>query len=312
MRSLVSWTAPLLGAAVIAGVLSCSGGDGGDPIDPGDDPGSVRATVQAGGEPLEAVTVQLFTNNGATPLETGATGATGQVTFVDLDAGDYDVQVVLPAGYELATGQTGRRDVTVESGEQATVVFALEEVVPPPTDGQVRARVLEGANGVEAVDVMLFTAGGSTPLATLATAADGRVLFDSLDPGSYDVAIEMPVGFGIAAGDTTRKAVAVTAGNTTDVQFSIVSSGPPTVEIFVGGTSFSDADVTIQPGTRVRWIWQNGSHTVTPTGHSEWTSTVLNSSGDVLEHTFNSVGQFAYHCIPHQSLGMTGIIRVQN
>jgi plastocyanin len=83
------------------------------------------------------------------------------------------------------------------------------------------------------------------------------------------------------------------------------------VDIMVANTAFSDADVTIAPGTTVRWIWVNGAHTVTPDGHAEWTDADLDSPGDTLLHTFNTIGEFAYFCQPHQAFGMTGIIRVE-
>ena len=160
--------------------------------------------------------------------------------------------------------------------------------------------------------VSLFEVDGVSALDTQQTDANGFALFGSLDPGAYDVEITLLPDHEIAAGDTTRKEVAVTVGQRTEVAFGVDAPQPTTVDILVGGTSFSDDDVTIAPGTTVRWIWMNGSHTVTPTGHSEWTSTMLDSSGDTLVHVFNNTGTFNYHCIPHQSLGMTGVIRVQN
>ncbi len=305
-------TTMALGAAGLIGFVSCSEGGNGGPVDPDPDPqGSIRATVNADGDPMGAVTVRVFADGGASALESGATASNGQVTFSDLDEGGYDVDVVLPAGFELVPGQTLRRDVAVVGEQVQQVTFNLREIVIPPTEGQVRVRVVDGGSGVEDVAVMLFTSGGATPLETLSTAADGRVLFDALTPGAYEVEITLPAGAQSAPGDTTWKTASVTAGQITDVQFGIDAPGPSVVEITVGGTSFSDDDVTIAPGTTVRWIWMNGDLKVTQTGHSEWTSTMLDGPGETFEHTFNNVGNFPYHCIPHQSFGMTGVIRVQ-
>ena len=308
MRLPIRWNT-LLFTAMIAGIASCSGGDD-DPVDPGSDTGSVRATVTADGDPLPAVTVRLFANGGASALASAATAANGQVTFGSLDPGSYDIDVVVPAGFELETGEALRRDVVVEADETATVTFGLAEIVIPPTEGQVRARVVEAGVGVQGVDVMLFATGGVTPIETGTTGADGRILFDALVPGTFDVGIELPADFEVAEGDTVRKAVTVTAGVTTDVQFGIVSTLQPATEITASGSSFTPADVTVEPGTTVRWIKGSNPHTVTPSGHNEWTEVTLDQTGETFEHTFDNVGTFNYLCEIHD--GMTGVIRVQN
>ena len=305
------WLAAALACGAMATLGVACSEDGNDPVDP-PVKGAITATVTGDGAALSGVTVRVFAEGSTTALETGNTAGNGQVTFDDLDPGAYEVEVVVLGGYELASGQTARRDVTVVGEQTATVTFALQEIVVPPTEGQIRARVLEGGTGVSGVQVRLFEAGGTTALETMVTGTDGRALFDGLDPGDYDVAITLPAEHEPAAGDTTRKEVSVTAGTTTEVQFGIVGPAPTTVDITLSGTDFAPSDVTIAPGTTVRWIWQSGGqHTVTPDGHSEWTSATLDASGEVFEHTFDDAGDFPYFCIPHQSLGMTGIVRVQ-
>ena len=306
MKLFSCWTA-LAAVGLIAGLMGCSGDGGGDPTDP-DEEGSVRATVTGDGDPLAGVTVRLFNDGGASAVASASTAANGQVTFADLTPGNYDVDVVVLAGFELAPGQTLRRDVVVEADEVATVTFALQEIVVSPTMGQVRARVVEGTTGVEDVEVSIFTSGGVTPIETLTTGADGRVLFDSLAAGGYDVGIELPDEAEVAAGDTTRKAVTVVVGATTDVQFAIDLPDPVIIE--ASGVTFSPSDVTVAPGTRVRWIKGTNPHTVTPNGHAEWTAASLDQPNETFDHTFNTVGNFPYVCEIH--FGMTGIIRVQN
>ena len=298
-------------AMVALGLLGACSEDG-DPVDPQPDPGSVQATVTGDGSALAGVTVRLFADGGTTAIASGTSNAAGQVTFATVAPGAYDVEVVVLAGYELATGQTARRDVTVTSNATATVTFGLEEIVVAPTVGQVRVRVADSGAGIEDVEVELFASGGGAALASGQTAADGRVLFGTLDPGSYEVEITLPADHEIAPGDTTRMAVTVTAGVTTDVEFEVEAPAATVVEIEVDGISFSPNDVTISPGMTVRWVWVGGgSHTVTPDGHSQWTSTPLTGAGQTLEVVFDNTGDFPYFCIPHQSLGMTGIVRVQ-
>lgn len=296
-------------AAGLIGTMSCSEDAG--PTQPDPEPGSVRATVLGDGSALAGATVRLFADGGATALTSGTSNASGQVTFAGLAPGAYDVEVVVVPGFELSAGEVARKDVTVASNATATVTFALAEVVVGPTVGQLRVRVADGATGVAGVEVDLLPSSGGMPLATGTTGADGRFLFGDLDPGSYGVEITLPPGHTIAPGDTTRKSATVTAGATADVTFSVDAPTPTLVEVTVAGTSFTPSDVTIAPGGTVRWIWGGGSHTVTPSGHTQWSSRVMDGASDTLTVVFNSAGTFDYFCIPHQSLGMTGVVRVQ-
>ena len=70
---------------------------------------------------------------------------------------------------------------------------------------------------------------------------------------------------------------------------------------------------TIAPGKTVRWVHAGGNifHTVTPDGHAEWQEGSRSSQGTVLEHTFQSAGDFPYFCDPHRSVGMVGRVTVQ-
>lgn len=298
--------AALLCAGTAVLMVSCS--EDSDPTDPVTT-GAVRATVTGDGAALSGVTVRLFATGGATPIATENTAANGQATFGNVEAGTYDVDVVVLSGFELASGETGRKTVTVVAEQTATATFALQEIVVPPTEGQLRARVVDGTTGVAGVEVKLFEAGGMTAIETLTTGSDGRVLFPALDAGDYDVEITVPEDYELAAGETSRKSANVSAGATTDVVFEVEST-LEVVIITASGTDFSPATVTIAPGTTVRWTSTGGDHTVTPDGHTEWSSANL-PQGASFEHTFNDVGEFDYFCIPHQSLGMTGTVTVE-
>lgn len=183
----------------------------------------------------------------------------------------------------------------------------------PPTTGTVRATVTADGAARPGVTTRLFEGGGTSVTATQSTGSDGRSSFDDVPAGTHDVDLEVPDGFSLADGEEARKSVDVTAGATASVGFELVDDDlGEVVEITLNGTSFSDADVTISPGTTVRWINGDGvDHTVTPDGHSEWSSAALGSQGAVFEHTFDNSGDFPYFCIPHQAQGMTGIIRVE-
>lgn len=76
--------------------------------------------------------------------------------------------------------------------------------------------------------------------------------------------------------------------------------------------TFEPGEVTIAPGTTVRWI--NAApifHTITPDGHEEWLRATLDDTGDTFEHTFEEAGIFPYFCEVHENVGMTGTITVQ-
>lgn len=100
--------------------------------------------------------------------------------------------------------------------------------------------------------------------------------------------------------------------------------GPPTgpggstdvVITLTADARFSPNDVTVDPGTRIRWTSATSElHTVTPDNAQQagvWARATSSAVGTVLTHTFNASGQtYTYHCEPHLSLGMTGTIRVR-
>lgn len=80
----------------------------------------------------------------------------------------------------------------------------------------------------------------------------------------------------------------------------------------ISGTNIT----TIAPGTLVRWVRQQGNHTVTSgSGPSDPAAGVLfdgtiNSGSTLFEFTFLAVGAYSYFCAPHFSNGMVGTVNV--
>lgn len=133
--------------------------------------------------------------------------------------------------------------------------------------------------------------------------------------------VRMAVGATAAAGTT---ATAGTGG---------AQEGTSTTVDMTDGLTFEPAEVTVAPGDTV--VWENvGSigHTVTayeddiPEGAEYWASGGFDSEsaarggyppdgeiggGGTYEHTFETTGEHAYFCIPHESAGMTGTVVVQ-
>lgn len=91
------------------------------------------------------------------------------------------------------------------------------------------------------------------------------------------------------------------------------TDGPDVVVIeLTSELTFSPDNVSIEPGTTVRWV--NGAdifHTITPDEHDEWTRVEMDTADETFEHTFNTEGTFPYYCEPHLSAGMTGTIVVE-
>jgi plastocyanin len=93
--------------------------------------------------------------------------------------------------------------------------------------------------------------------------------------------------------------------------------GDDVVEIrLTAANRFSPADITVDPGTTVRWINDaNMLHTVTPDNPNQpgvWAAAQRGTPGTVLTHTFTVAGQsYPYHCDPHLADGMVGIVRVR-
>ncbi|MFQ5746916.1 MAG: cupredoxin family copper-binding protein [Gemmatimonadota bacterium] len=82
------------------------------------------------------------------------------------------------------------------------------------------------------------------------------------------------------------------------------------VEIDISGLSFSRKDVTIRPGTTVRWVNRDEvAHTTTADGQ-EWDSKLIQPGGS-FERTFPKPGRFAYHCIPHPFMRAAIVVEAQ-
>jgi len=94
---------------------------------------------------------------------------------------------------------------------------------------------------------------------------------------------------------------------------SITTTFSRTITVQVANFQFTPRRVNAVVGDVIRWVWVNGSHTTTsdqiPAGAQSW-SRAINTNRRTFQYTLTRTGRYNYHCIPHQSMGMTGLIRV--
>ncbi len=98
--------------------------------------------------------------------------------------------------------------------------------------------------------------------------------------------------------------------------------GGPTEEVTVGpggSLSYDPAELTIAPGTTVRWVWDSDNHNVQPSSQpdgADWSGTEggddqTYNTGHEYSYTFETTGTYEYYCTPHRQAGMTATITVQ-
>ncbi|GAA4195998.1 hypothetical protein GCM10022219_21940 [Microbacterium oryzae] len=89
------------------------------------------------------------------------------------------------------------------------------------------------------------------------------------------------------------------------------ADGEPDVTITVTDMSYQPADVTIQPGDTVEWVFDDGGlpHDVTGEGalEGELQSELMTEGSYTF--TFDEAGTFTYHCTPHPM--MVGTVTVE-
>jgi plastocyanin len=178
-----------------------------------------------------------------------------------------------------------------------------------PTHGVVSGRISAGGVAVTGVVVTMGTR-------TATNGAGGSFTFADVAPGQYTVSITVPANFAMAGAQTSSRQVTVSAGQTSTADFGLTHQNPAAiVDVGLSGATFSPADLTIAPGTTVRWTNNDGqNHTVTPSNSGQsgvWARQSGSAVGPMFMHTFTVPGEYNYFCEPHQAQGMTAVVRVQ-
>lgn len=186
-----------------------------------------------------------------------------------------------------------------------------DDPTPPSGDGgTIHGTVTANGTGVLNAEIVLSGAASRTTT----TNGVGAYSFADLPDGDYTVSISLPAGYELSEGESVTRDVTIAAGGTATVSWTTASDLVVQV-VQLEAESFVPPTVTISPGTTVRWVVQEGSHTITPNDGNQaggWSDTGGVSPGDVFEHTFTESGEsYEYHCTLHLSQGMTGTVIVQ-
>ncbi|WP_136589114.1 halocyanin domain-containing protein [Salinigranum halophilum] len=91
-------------------------------------------------------------------------------------------------------------------------------------------------------------------------------------------------------------------------------TGQDSVTVTVGagnGLLFDPVAVEVSPGTTVVWEWtgRGGQHNVVE-ADGAFESELASAQGTTYERTFDEPGAVRYYCLPHQAVGMKGVVDV--
>ncbi len=186
---------------------------------------------QDGGEPgLSGVTVQLL-NAADAVLDTTVTDSYGTYLFDQLAVGSYKIKAVIPANWLVSPQNIGADDAIDSDAAAggATGLYSLTSgadnttadvgLYLPPSIGDT-VWLDQNGNGIQDevdegfanVTVQLLN-GVGTLLDTTITDANGQYLFEGLTPGTYQIRVLLPDGYGF----TVQNAASATDSTDSDV-----------------------------------------------------------------------------------------------
>jgi plastocyanin len=181
--------------------------------------------------------------------------------------------------------------------------------------GDLRVVITRASEPQGGVEVAWATAqGGSLDPATSTTGADGIATTTwTLGPAEGAQSATATVA------DAEGSPVAFTATAQED-EPPPPPPPPPDATIQVlgpaGGNRFSPADVTIQAGQTVEWVWPSGAvgHNVSPDDTEPTVSGPVSNGPKTYSFTFNTAGTYNYYCVAHGGpggAGMSGTVTVE-
>ena len=176
----------------------------------------------------------------------------------------------------------------------------------------VQANLLPLVNLTSPTNLTTLTAPAALTLTATASDGDGSVTGVQFFSGTNQLGAvsaepyELPVTLAAGWHQITARAIDNLGGaNSTEVLNVLVNSNRA---VSVSGLTFSPSVLTVTVGDTVTFNGLASFHTVTGSGAIE--PFCGNAAAATCVTTFNRVGSFPFHCNPHRSLGMTGLVQV--
>lgn len=161
-------------------------------------------------------------------------------------------------------------------------------------------------------ELSTFTAPANVTISATASDADGSVaslhffsgstFLGSVTSQPYDLSVTLAAGWHQI---TARAIDNLGRSNSTPILNLLVNSNRT---VAVSGFTFSPSVSTVTVGDTITFTGLANFHTTTGSGTNEpFCGNAIQASCTV---TFNSVGDFPFHCNPHRTFGMTGLVQV--
>ncbi len=146
---------------------------------------------------------------------------------VQVPAGTYNVSYNAPTGYQLASGQTNPRSITVAAGGTTNTTFQVQASGGgEPQQGTARVQVSGLTSGASSGGSAQLTRTDATGQAPTSLVIPGSGSAQAQVPaGTYSVTYTAPSGYQLASGQTNPRSITVTANNTTTTTFQVQTTG---------------------------------------------------------------------------------------
>ena len=185
---------------------------------------------------------------------------------------------------------------------------------PTPTATETATETVTGTDTPAATDLPNAT---DTPLATNVPSVTVAV---TDTPTATPTATDVPSATSTDTPTITPTATPTATPSHTPTAIPTATETPAigsstTITVTIMDLTFDPATITIKPGDTVVWKNDGGFHNV----QSEEAGFRLGigNAGDAgtgwntVRFTFNAVGEYRYYCEPHESLGMEGVVKVE-
>ncbi|MBU6163358.1 MAG: carboxypeptidase regulatory-like domain-containing protein, partial [Myxococcales bacterium] len=200
------------------------------------------------------------------------TAIDGAYRFGDVNPGEYDIVVSLPAGYAASTTLSQRLGVPSNGSRTASFGLQVLGVIQGVVFNDGNGNALQDGNelGLSGVVVTLRRESTKEIVAERATSSAGGYRFDALDPDVYRVSIELPAGYTSPA--ATEKLIDTQSSSGGSVNFPLQSLGSIFGAVFedMNDNFVRDAGEQGLAGVAVRLTGVDSTQEVSTTADGEY------------------------------------------